>query len=152
MKKCGYQRLVSSYHDGELEEKESRAVERHIDQCKVCADLLADLRSISGVFARMERPNISTAAKGRIRSGLKGVKERFILRFATANVAAAAAILFVCSALLAVDYGTEDVTEPAAWETAAITLGEDASSNGGEFRMARWLIEELGGEEFNERN
>ena len=48
---------LSAYLDGELEPEAARDVERHVEACAVCRDLLDQLRAVAGVLAELPREN-----------------------------------------------------------------------------------------------
>ena len=41
---------LSAYLDGELPAEDARQVERHVEECAVCRDLLRELRSVADVL------------------------------------------------------------------------------------------------------
>src|SRR5258707_610028 len=51
MSDCGFQFLIASYHDRELDDERRRAFERHISGCPACAETLSALRALSAEIA-----------------------------------------------------------------------------------------------------
>ena len=101
MSDCPFSQQLGAYHDGELDAQGRAAVERHLQQCSVCAAELAQLRALSGLFASAQQPRLSQISMHRLHRRVDVIMDEGIVRIARFTSAAAAAVLLVCSILLA---------------------------------------------------
>jgi anti-sigma factor RsiW len=56
---CSVSKLLSAYHDGELDSAQSVDVERHIVDCPQCAAELAELAGLSRIFEQSPPQRLS---------------------------------------------------------------------------------------------
>jgi len=147
MSACEHHRRLSAYHDGELPAAECGALEEHLRQCRSCAQELEQLRGLSGLFAAVEMPEMSSGALNRVHGNVCATREGITARLAGALTAAAAAVLLVCSAWLWRETWVREETDdgsPRAWERTALTLQLDVSSSAnGQMQLAQWIVEDL---------
>lgn len=101
MTDCPFSQQLSAYHDGELDAHARAAFEGHLQQCSACAAQLAQLRALSGLFASAAQPRLSQISTHRLHRTVDAVMDEGIVRAARFTSAAAAAVLLVCSILLA---------------------------------------------------
>lgn len=70
---CPRIEALSALCDGELQERERIAVEAHVEQCAICAPVLADLRQLRTRFAALNLPtpafDVAPAVDRRIGAG-----------------------------------------------------------------------------------
>ncbi len=146
MPACERSRRLSAYHDGELPAEERRGLEEHLRQCPSCAQELQQLRSLSGLFAAVEMPGMSSDALGRLHSSVGSIREGLTVRMAGVLAAAAAAVLLVSSVWLCQGWlrPGSDVGWVPAWERVAVTPQVDVPSGAGAVtQLAQWIVEDL---------
>lgn len=140
---CPHRHRLNAYHDAELDDAESRALERHLATCTACTAELEEIRDLSRLFAGLAESEISQAAMTRAHASADHASEqaestaqgrRLLVRVAGALTAVAASVLVVASAWLVVPpatptpighlaVGPRPAPAPAAeWERIAMTL------------------------------
>jgi hypothetical protein len=143
---CEHVCKVGAYHDGELSATEMRRLEEHMQGCRVCADELAGLRALSGLFAAARTPVLSAEAVARLHRSVGAVPERAAMRLAGVLTAVAAAVLATCSVWIWQGGGasTPQQAQTLDWETAAVGAVADGSSGSdSEVRFAEWIVADL---------
>ena len=95
MSGCQYQSRLGAYHDGELDDSASQAVERHLAECEICAAELAGLREVSQAMAGFDPGEITPLELARLHRELDRADEGSVLRFGVGLAAAAASILII---------------------------------------------------------
>ncbi len=113
---------ISAYHDGELPLAEAHELADHILQCPACRAELSRLRALSEWLSSAPTPEMPPAALERLRCSVRPRRDRAVLRTAKSLMAAAAAVLIVCTMLLwqREPGGTGPVQPVEDWERAAV--------------------------------
>lgn len=62
---------LSAYLDGELPAEDARQVERHVEECAVCRDLLRELRSVADVLGEMPHESAPTGLTEELQSQIE---------------------------------------------------------------------------------
>ncbi len=137
---------ISRSIDGELSERASARLERHLAACAECRELRSDLKAIVGRAAGLAAPEPSERVWGRIKAGLETVRTRPsaegarldrrplfgssgpVLRYA--GTAALALILVASGLVLGRRLGREDVqTGPGDREAYALAKLDEAEGH-----------------------
>jgi hypothetical protein len=99
MMSCDRIAQVHAYHDGELTGAQQAAVEMHAASCEPCAELLAELRSLSRLLAEVPLPDEADAAPMSRYYGAfhkaQGQMQRGVLRLSGWMTTAAAVVIAV---------------------------------------------------------
>jgi anti-sigma factor RsiW len=143
MNMCKHIRLVSIYHDGELSPEHARRLEAHMAQCAVCARELRELRGLSRALGDAAVPEAPAKVIERLHDTVSTAREAAIITLAKRLIAAAAAILIVCTAWMwGLFGGTESrakTTNP--WEWVAVAPQAEMSSDAQQ--IAQWIVDDL---------
>lgn len=143
MSTCQQLPMVHAYHDGQLPARQAAAVERHVEQCPVCAAELAWLGEV-------RRQMLAAASMSMPRDVMTGLQRRLArepyrpaLRLAWRLTAAAAVVLLACLPRLAGSHAGVTAAPPAAWEIAALSPGAEFGLATEEQVLARWIADDL---------
>jgi anti-sigma factor RsiW len=154
MSECEFDSMLSPYYDGELDDIEQRRVERHLDDCDLCAAELERLGTLSAVFSAIPTPIASAPFLQQLEKQADKVQQAALARFVrglTAIAAAAAALALAVGRYTAADR-PQAAPRPAAtlssWERAAIdpvpTSNATATASA-ESQFDDFLVHDLGG-------
>jgi len=140
-------RLLSRYHDGEIDSTERRQVEQHLSECADCRQQLNDLRALSGRLVELRLDPITSDEQDRLHQAISaatsGLTDHAIIRMAVSMAAIAASLLIVTSVWLVTSMpgrsGTSDAGSPQDWQQVAMTLHSDS-------RLPDWMVHSLGGD------
>lgn len=97
---CTFEQQIQAYHDGELTAEQRAAAERHLAECRVCADRLAELEAMSRLFADAAAPRLSQIGMHRLHIRVAKEMDRGLVRLAGTLSGIAAGIMLIGSALL----------------------------------------------------
>jgi anti-sigma factor RsiW len=95
MSGCQFQSRLGAYHDGELDDSASQAVEHHLAECEICADELAGLREVSQAMAALDPGEITPLELARLHRELDRADDGSVIRLGVGLAAAAASILII---------------------------------------------------------
>ena len=145
---CDRAAQVHAYHDEALAASERAALEAHLESCADCQSLLADLRGLSNLIASAPLAAMSPEAMARLGKSWRSARDRGLLRITSWLTAAAAAVLIGTLLMFhdrtAPTNTTIAVTEPAAWDTAAVMPPLNADENVPEIvALATWMANDL---------
>ncbi len=152
---------VHAYHDGELSDAAQRVeVEAHLATCDPCAELLAELRSLSDLLAEVPLPDQANAAPMSRYYGAfhkaQGQMQRGVIRLSGWMTTAAAVVIAVT--LLRTPPSQDTPGSPSAllpppiWQQSIVMPADeqegDHASNDDRVVLAQWMADELtsGGE------
>jgi len=144
MSACKHTYEVGAYHDGELPPEAARRLEAHLAQCALCAQELRELRSLSRALSATPLPAPPAKVIERLHKRVAATGEAAVITLVERLTAAAAAILIaVCAACMWGVFGKSESNGSAAssWEWAAVTPGEDTSSD--TQQIAQWIVDNL---------
>ena len=152
MKECEYTSRLGSYYDGELSGESAAEMERHLQDCRVCAAELDRLRGLSHLLASAARPQPSPELMVRLHRRVDIGSYVSVRRTAEILAAAAAVVLIVCSAWLTTVPGVPESAGPIPlWETAAAgQQGVELAAASAEQQLAMWTIYDLAGNKGND--
>ena len=143
---CEYRRVISAYHDGELDDRRTAAVEAHLRGCMACRRELEQLSALSAWLGSQRLPVLSDRALRRLRGSRAGHPDGRLVRTAWRLSATAAAVLLVCSVLLWRQRHVESrpSAPPAAWQALALAATSDELEivTGGSERAPRAAVED----------
>jgi len=142
MNECEYARRLSAYYDGEVSPQERAAIEAHLPRCDACAAELERLGRLSHLVAAAEGSALSPEARARLHRGVDALPTAELGRLAKVFLAAAAAVLVVCSIWLwQANGGQESAESIPVWETVA--SHQQTLATGADERLARWMVQDL---------
>jgi len=143
MSECEYARRLSAYHDGEVSDADRASLEAHVRQCPACAAELRRLAALSHMVSRLGLPKMPAQSVERVRRATDAMLMADLGRMAKRFLAAAAAVLLVCSVWL---WRSEAAPRPAErmplWETAVATQ-QATLATGSEEQLAQWIALDL---------
>lgn len=117
--------VLQAFHDGELDAKETAAVEAHCLQCAACRNELAELEDTARLLAASLAPELTRTVWHRVRPG-RAREPRFKPVFA---FAAGAAGVILGILLGPIQFGTDGVDTEVAWtETTTIWSGSASTT------------------------
>jgi anti-sigma factor RsiW len=142
---------LSAYLDGEITEKERVLIEKHLEKCTICTEILGSLRAISSMVRGSEVAPLDAAFLRKLHKQVDNLSKRSVERFGWALAGIAACVALVAGIHLAMYSAPSQaatVTAPAAWEGQAVQLStnntdETATNNNGELAMAEWMVTDL---------
>ncbi len=146
MRACERSRRLNAYHDGELSGEECAVLEKHLRECPSCAQELTRLRRLSGLFAAVEMPGISSDVLDRLRGRVGAVRDVSLLRTAGSLMTVAAALLVACVVWVwqtarVPDSGVEASED---WEIVAVSFQSEAPGEASaEEMLAQWIVSDL---------
>lgn len=121
---CDREAEVHAYHDRQLPPAAREAFEQHLAECPSCAELLRQLRGVTGLILSAPMPQIPANVNARYYAAWNASSQRGILRIASWLTAAAAAALVGSLLLLpgtppnSNQIATSNV--PTTWEAVAL--------------------------------
>ncbi|MDP9175041.1 MAG: zf-HC2 domain-containing protein [Planctomycetota bacterium] len=145
---CPFSQQLSVYHDGELDAPSREALERHLALCPACANELAQLSSLSRIFAAAPRPRLSQISLHRLHNKTDAAMDDGLVRAARVLSAIAACILVSASVALMVKgaqstTSTQQLTSSAPpWVDVAITRDRDRPTVATSTPAATWYLAE----------
>jgi anti-sigma factor RsiW len=95
MSGCQHHSRLSAYHDGELDEAASKAMEQHLVECEFCTHELAGLREVSRAMSGFDPGEITPIELARLHCELDRADEGSLIRFGMGFAAVAASILII---------------------------------------------------------
>ena len=147
---CDRTEQVHAYHDRQLGPAARGEFESHLAGCADCAQLLADLRSISQRIANAPLPDVSFANSEHYYDAWHVSRQRGLLRISSWLTAAAAAVLIGSLLLWPQRGGTRDPVVVAAhgtgeWEAVALMPPPERGTDRPDqfIELAQWMAEDL---------
>jgi anti-sigma factor RsiW len=142
---------LSAYLDGEVSEKERVLIEKHLENCTICTEILGSLRALSSIVRGSEVAPMDAAFLRRLHTQVDNLSKRSVERFGWALAGVAACVALIAGihlSLYTAPAQSATVTEaPAAWEGQAVQLSnttdETATQGNGELAMAQWMVTDL---------
>ena len=154
---CDRLAQVHAYHDGELSSVAERsAVEAHVASCGPCAELLAELRSLSALLAEVPLPDAADAAPTSRYYGAfhkaQGQMQRGVLRLSGWMTAAAAVVIAVTLLRTPTPLDTAGsqsaLLPPPIWQQSSVMPADEQEgerANGELVLVAQWMADDLTG-------
>jgi anti-sigma factor RsiW len=144
---CSQRHNINRYHDGELPSAERAAVEMHLAGCEACRRSLDQLRSLSTLISRAERPLVGPTALERwSRHGRTG--ERAVLRVAGWMTATAAAVMIAALLTWPASRAGEASTAAASLDSTVLAVADASEDAGSDVVLAEWMANDLDGETY----
>ncbi len=144
---------VHAYHDGELDAPSRAALEKHVEACAACAELLAELRGLSRMIADAPPATMPERLASRFHGTWHAAAvDRGALRTVSWLTGAAAALLVGAILMWPNTRPSVPAARSSAWEVAAVTPPTSGESHGGSDEdaklvlVAQWIANDLSAE------
>src|SRR5262249_11419393 len=140
---------IHAYHDGDLSPEARKALEKHLELCAECRELLAELQNLSQMFATVPLPEMPPRALNRMYGAwwpTAQVRDRGVRGLAGWLTAAAAAVLVIVPTFSPSRTADYEPASSGAWqETIAFIppAGPRDDSNAELVQVAQWLANDL---------
>ncbi len=141
---------LSAYLDGEITEKERVLIEKHLEKCSICTEILGSLRAISSLVRGTDVAALDAAFLRKLHTQVDSLSKRSVERFGWALAGVAACVALAAGihlSLYTAPAQSATVNAPDAWEGQAVQLSnntdETASNGNGELAMAQWMVTDL---------
>lgn len=139
---CEKTTQIHRLYDGEISPGERLVVEAHAASCPECARLLAELRGITRLIAGAHAAPLPAGLRDRLQNRVPRSEDRSVMRIASGLTAAAAAILLAVVLTWPADV-TDRSSQPALWQSLAVTSGVENDATDAELVLAQWMADEL---------
>ena len=95
MSGCQFHSRISAYHDGELDQAASKAIELHLHTCEECTEELESLRQVTSAMADFDPGQMTPIELARLHRELDRADEGSLVRFTVGLIGMAASVLII---------------------------------------------------------
>lgn len=148
MADCPQNTTAQKYHDGELAPGDRAGFEAHLAHCPACQRELAALEQLRlAIHQAFAAEALADDTIARLqRRAYRANEAAVLIRLALRGIAAAAAVLVICSAMLWQPWmapNTSAAIDPALETLAVMPPSQDAAEPNDNARIANWIVADL---------